>query len=215
MNVLLIGAPGSGKGTQGQRLAARLGLRHIATGDILRQQIADQTELGRQVTGYLDRGELVPDEVVIDMVLPLIAEAAAATATCSTVSPARSSRPSGSAPSSPVSARRRMPPSTSTRRPMYSSAAARAGPDRGTQRRHRRDHRQSAASVRRRHPTAGGLLPQPRTAARRRREYRPRRGHRTDHFCLRLCALEKVHSAPRSGPAQRKAGAYGSSHTSR
>ncbi len=77
MNVLLIGAPGSGKGTQGQRLAARLGLRHIATGDILRQQIADQTELGRQITGYLDRGELVPDEVVIDMVLPLIAEAVA------------------------------------------------------------------------------------------------------------------------------------------
>jgi adenylate kinase len=77
VNVLLIGAPGSGKGTQGQRLAAQLGLRHIATGDLLRQQIADQTELGRQVSGYLDRGELVPDELIIDMVLPLIADAAA------------------------------------------------------------------------------------------------------------------------------------------
>lgn len=78
MNVLLIGAPGSGKGTQGQRLAARLGMRHIATGDLLRQQIADKTELGQRVSGYLSRGELVPDELIIDIVLPLIAEAAAA-----------------------------------------------------------------------------------------------------------------------------------------
>jgi len=77
VNVLLIGAPGSGKGTQGQRLAARLGMQHIATGDLLRQEVADKTALGQQVAGYLERGELVPDEVIIDLVLPHVTEAAA------------------------------------------------------------------------------------------------------------------------------------------
>jgi adenylate kinase len=78
VNVLLIGPPGSGKGTQGQRLAARLGMRHIATGDLLRQEVADHTPLGQQVAGYLERGELVPDEVIIDLVLPYVLEAASA-----------------------------------------------------------------------------------------------------------------------------------------
>lgn len=78
MNVLLIGPPGSGKGTQGARLALRLGMRHIATGDLLRTEIADGSDLGRQVTGYLERGELVPDELIIDLVLPLVLDAAAA-----------------------------------------------------------------------------------------------------------------------------------------
>ncbi len=77
MNVLLIGAPGSGKGTQGQRLSAILGMSHIATGDLLRQQVSDKTPLGLEVAGYLERGELVPDQVIIDLVLPLVAEAAA------------------------------------------------------------------------------------------------------------------------------------------
>ncbi len=76
VNVLLIGAPGSGKGTQGQRLAQRLGMRHIATGDLLRKEVLERTTLGQQVAGYLERGELVPDEVIIDLVLPLIKEAA-------------------------------------------------------------------------------------------------------------------------------------------
>jgi adenylate kinase len=76
VNVLLIGPPGSGKGTQGARLALRLGMRHIATGDLLRQQIADGSDLGKQVTGYLERGELVPDELIIDLVLPLVLDAA-------------------------------------------------------------------------------------------------------------------------------------------
>jgi adenylate kinase len=77
VNVLLIGPPGSGKGTQGERLSKRLGLRHIATGDLLRKEVQDGTGLGQRVTGYLDRGELVPDEVIIDLVLPLVLEAAA------------------------------------------------------------------------------------------------------------------------------------------
>jgi adenylate kinase len=75
MNVVLLGPPGSGKGTQGQRLADRLGLTHIATGDLLRGETAAGTPLGRRVQGYLDRGELVPDEVIIDLVLPMITEA--------------------------------------------------------------------------------------------------------------------------------------------
>lgn len=78
MNVLLLGPPGSGKGTQGSALARRFGLRHIATGDLLRTEIADGSDLGRQVTGYLERGELVPDELIIDLVLPLVLDAAAA-----------------------------------------------------------------------------------------------------------------------------------------
>jgi adenylate kinase len=76
VNVLLIGPPGSGKGTQGIRLAARLGMRHIATGDLLRKEVTDASPIGKRVSGYLERGELVPDEVIIDMVLPLIKEAA-------------------------------------------------------------------------------------------------------------------------------------------
>jgi adenylate kinase len=78
VNVLLLGPPGSGKGTQGARLARQLGMRHIATGDLLRQEIADGSELGQRVTGYLERGELVPDELIIDLVLPLVRDAAAA-----------------------------------------------------------------------------------------------------------------------------------------
>ena len=77
MNVLLIGGPGSGKGTQGQLLSTRLGLRHIATGDLLRREVSEQTPLGLEVAGYLARGELVPDQLIIDLVLPLVAQAAA------------------------------------------------------------------------------------------------------------------------------------------
>jgi adenylate kinase len=75
MNVLLIGPPGSGKGTQGARLAERLGLRHIAAGDLLRKEVADQTPIGLKVAGYIDRGELVPDDVIIELVLPAVRDA--------------------------------------------------------------------------------------------------------------------------------------------
>ena len=78
MRVLLLGAPGSGKGTQGQRLARHLGVAHIASGDLLRAQVRDRTELGRVAAGYLDSGRLVPDGVVFDLVLPMVLAAAGA-----------------------------------------------------------------------------------------------------------------------------------------
>jgi adenylate kinase len=77
MNVLLIGPPGSGKGTQGQRLAERLGLRHIAAGDLLRKEVADETAVGLKVSGYIERGELVPDDVILELVLPAVRAALA------------------------------------------------------------------------------------------------------------------------------------------
>lgn len=76
LNVLLIGPPGAGKGTQGERLAQRLGLIHIASGDLLRAEVAAGTELGRRAAEIMRRGQLVPDEVITGMVLPRITEAA-------------------------------------------------------------------------------------------------------------------------------------------
>ncbi len=67
MRLLLIGAPGAGKGTQAERLAARFGISHISSGDLLRQHVRDQTALGRTVKSYVDHGDLVPDQVVMDM----------------------------------------------------------------------------------------------------------------------------------------------------
>jgi adenylate kinase len=67
MRLLLIGAPGAGKGTQAGRLAARFGIAHISSGDLLRQHVRDQTSLGRKVKSYVDQGDLVPDSLVMDM----------------------------------------------------------------------------------------------------------------------------------------------------
>ena len=67
MRLLLIGAPGAGKGTQALRLAEILGLTHISSGDLLRQHVAAGTSLGKQVQQYVQRGDLVPDEIVLDM----------------------------------------------------------------------------------------------------------------------------------------------------
>ena len=78
MRLLLLGGPGSGKGTQGERLAERFGLAHISSGDALRAEVARGSEVGRRVAGYLDRGELVPDEVVVEVVRPVVSEAARA-----------------------------------------------------------------------------------------------------------------------------------------
>jgi adenylate kinase len=77
MNVLLIGPPGAGKGTQGERLAQRLGLTHIAAGDLLRDEVRAGTPVGRDAKTYIDRGDLVPDAVIIDLVLPRVEAAAA------------------------------------------------------------------------------------------------------------------------------------------
>jgi adenylate kinase len=78
MRLLLIGAPGAGKGTQAERLAERFGITHISSGDLLRQHVKDRTSIGRMVTSYLDRGDLVPDGVVMDMLRkPVVAAAQA------------------------------------------------------------------------------------------------------------------------------------------
>ena len=68
MRVLLIAPPGAGKGTQGALIAAHFETPHIATGDLLRDHVARQTEIGREVKRHLDSGGLVPDEVVLDIV---------------------------------------------------------------------------------------------------------------------------------------------------
>lgn len=76
--MLLIGGPGSGKGTQGTRLAEIYRVEHVAAGDLLRAEIAAQTDLGRQVSDLVTRGELVPDQLVLDLVVPRLLAAAAA-----------------------------------------------------------------------------------------------------------------------------------------
>jgi adenylate kinase len=74
VNVILIGAQGSGKGTQADLLAGALGLPHISSGDLFRQAMADKTELGLKVKGYMDRGELVPDDLTVAMILDRLAQ---------------------------------------------------------------------------------------------------------------------------------------------
>lgn len=72
MNVILVGPPGAGKGTQAKALEARMGLKHIASGDLLRRAMREQTELGLVARSYVDKGELVPDDVVIEMIIERI-----------------------------------------------------------------------------------------------------------------------------------------------
>jgi adenylate kinase len=72
MNVILLGAPGAGKGTQAKVLEQRTGLTHVASGDLFRAALRQGTELGMLAKTYMDRGELVPDQVVIDMILERI-----------------------------------------------------------------------------------------------------------------------------------------------
>jgi adenylate kinase len=68
LDLILLGAPGSGKGTQGERLQADFRLPYYATGDILRAAVRDGTDLGKQAKEYMDRGDLVPDDVIIAMI---------------------------------------------------------------------------------------------------------------------------------------------------
>ena len=68
MRVLMIAPPGAGKGTQGALIAAHFDIPHIATGELLRDHVARRTALGQAVQTYLDRGELVPDQLILDMV---------------------------------------------------------------------------------------------------------------------------------------------------
>lgn len=68
MNILLFGAPGAGKGTQSALLVERHRMHHISTGDLFRHAIKNQTPLGKQAKGFMDKGQLVPDEIVVGMV---------------------------------------------------------------------------------------------------------------------------------------------------
>ena len=68
MNIVLLGAPGAGKGTQAQKLVAEFGFAHISTGDLLRAAVKAGTKLGVEAKGYMDAGKLVPDALVIDLV---------------------------------------------------------------------------------------------------------------------------------------------------
>ncbi|MFP5069758.1 adenylate kinase [Pseudonocardia nantongensis] len=68
MRLVLVGPPGAGKGTQAERMAERLGVPHISTGDLFRANLRDETELGRAAKRYMDAGDLVPDEVTVGMV---------------------------------------------------------------------------------------------------------------------------------------------------
>ena len=74
MNVMLVGAQGSGKGTQAQLLGERLGLKSCASGELLREAIRRDTPLGREAKPYYDRGDLVPDDVVARLILERLSE---------------------------------------------------------------------------------------------------------------------------------------------
>ncbi len=71
--LIFLGAPGSGKGTQADMLQTRLGLPHVASGDLFRENLKNATPLGLQAKGYMERGELVPDDVTIAMVMDRLA----------------------------------------------------------------------------------------------------------------------------------------------
>ena len=67
LNIVIFGAPGSGKGTQSERIVEKFGINHISTGDVLRAEIKNGTELGKTAKGYIDNGQLIPDELMIDI----------------------------------------------------------------------------------------------------------------------------------------------------
>jgi adenylate kinase len=73
--LIFLGAPGAGKGTQAQILAESCGIPHISTGDILRAQVKEQTELGVKAKSYMDKGELLPDSLILDMIRDRLSQA--------------------------------------------------------------------------------------------------------------------------------------------
>ena len=72
MKIIMLGAPGAGKGTQAKRIAEKYSLPHISTGDIFRANIKNGTELGNKAKSYMDKGSLVPDEITIGMLIDRI-----------------------------------------------------------------------------------------------------------------------------------------------
>jgi len=74
MNLIILGAPGAGKGTQSAAITTKYGIPHISTGDILRQNVKDGTPIGKKAKEYMDKGALVPDEIVIELVRQRIAK---------------------------------------------------------------------------------------------------------------------------------------------
>ena len=74
MRLLLLAPPGAGKGTQGERLAAWLGVRHIAAGDLLRAEAQAGTARGRQIAACQARGDLVPDQIVFGLLIPVVVD---------------------------------------------------------------------------------------------------------------------------------------------
>jgi adenylate kinase len=77
VRLLLVGAPGSGKGTQGEALAALYGIEHISSGEVLRVEVRAGAPLGREVAAFQRRGDLVPDQIVFDLLIPVVAAATA------------------------------------------------------------------------------------------------------------------------------------------
>ena len=75
MKIILLGPQGAGKGTQAQRLSQKTGAKHISTGDIVRAEIKSGSELGQKVQDFNDRGELVPDEIIVEMAKPYLDDA--------------------------------------------------------------------------------------------------------------------------------------------
>ena len=73
MKIIMLGAPGAGKGTQAQMIAEKYGIPHISTGDIFRANIKNGTELGKKAKEYMDKGELVPDELTVQLLLDRVA----------------------------------------------------------------------------------------------------------------------------------------------
>jgi adenylate kinase len=77
LRLLLVGSPGSGKGTQGKALASIYGIEHLSSGEVLRAEVRTGTPLGREVAAFQRRGDLVPDQVVFDLLIPAVAAATA------------------------------------------------------------------------------------------------------------------------------------------
>ena len=74
MKIIMLGAPGAGKGTQAKMIAAKYDIPHISTGDIFRANIKQGTELGKKAKEYMDQGALVPDELVVDLIMDRFAQ---------------------------------------------------------------------------------------------------------------------------------------------